>query len=69
MDYFERVYRIESALCELSTELALRLLRGWHGQRLFSEGFYQHLVNEGILEGEEEEEDEDEDEGEENAHD
>lgn len=59
MDYFERIYRIESALCELSTELALRLITGWHGLQLFDERFYQHLVDEGVLE-EEEEEDEDE---------
>lgn len=63
MDYFERIYRIESALCELSTELAVRLITGWHGLQLFDERFYQHLVDEGVIE----DEDEDEDEGEENA--
>ena len=60
MDYFERIDTIESALCELQTDLALRLILQYHGYQLFDEGFYQHLIDEGILEEEEEEEDEDE---------
>ena len=64
MDYFTRIDTIESALCELGTALALRLILGYHGYQLFDEGFYQYLVDEGVLP---EDEDEDEDGGEENV--
>ncbi len=49
MDYFERVDIIESALCALNTELALRFILGYHGYQLFDEGFYNYLVDECIL--------------------
>lgn len=61
MDYFTRINEIENALCELQTDLALRLILQYHGYQLFDEGFYHHLVDEGILP--EEDEDEDEEEG------
>jgi hypothetical protein len=56
MDYFERVDTIESALCELTGEQVYGLFTGWHGLQLLDEGFYQYLVDEGILPEEEEEE-------------
>ena len=56
MDYFELIDKIETTLCELSTESALRLITGWFGLRLFDKGFYQYLVDEGVIEDEDEEE-------------
>ncbi len=56
MEYFELIDKIENALCELSTESALRLITDWLGLRLFDKGFYQYLVDEGVLSEEEEEE-------------
>ena len=49
MDYFRRVCTIENALCEFDTKTALRVLIDWHGVQLFDERFYQHLVDEGII--------------------
>ena len=71
MTYFERIEAIENALCEFQTDLALRFILQYHGYQLFDEGFYQYLVDEGILpddddDDDDDDEDEDEDEGEEN---
>jgi len=60
VDYFTCINTIESALCELETDLALRLILQYHGYQLFDEGFC--LIDEGILEEEEEEEEEEENE-------
>jgi hypothetical protein len=49
MDYFRRACTIETALCELDTKSALRVLIDWYGVQLFDERFYQHLVDEGII--------------------
>jgi hypothetical protein len=40
----------------LSGEKVLQYLTGWRGLQLLDEGFYQYLVDEGILPEEEEEE-------------
>ena len=54
MEYFERIDTIESVLCELTGEQVYNLFTGWHGLQLLDEGFYQYLVDEGIIpEGEE----------------
>ena len=58
MDYFERIDTIESVLSELTGEQVYSLFTGWHGLQLLDEGFYQYLVDEGILPEEEEEEEE-----------
>lgn len=55
MDYFERIDAIESALCELTGEQVYILFTQYHGLQLLDEGFYKHLVEEGILPEEEEE--------------
>ena len=55
MDYFERIETIESALCELTGEQVFIFFTQYHGLQLLDEGFYQHLIDEGILEEEEEE--------------
>jgi hypothetical protein len=60
MDYFTRIETIEEALCELTGAQVYRLFTQYHGLQLLDEGFYQHLVEEGVLL----DEDEDEDEGE-----
>jgi hypothetical protein len=56
MDYFERIDKIESALCELTGEQVYILFTQYHGLQLLDNGFYQHLVEEGVIEEEEEEE-------------
>jgi hypothetical protein len=58
MDYFERIEIIENALCELTGEQVYDLFTQYHGLQLIDEGFYQHLVDEGVLPEEEEEDDE-----------
>ena len=63
MDYFERIEAIENALCELTGEQVYILFTQYHGLQLLDNGFYKHLVEEGILlEDEDEEEEEEEDE-------
>lgn len=61
MNYFTRIDKIESALCELTGEQVYELFTGWHGRQLLDDGFYRYLVDEGVL-PDDEEEDEDEDE-------
>jgi hypothetical protein len=56
MDYFTRIETIENALCELTGERVYIAFTGWHGLQLLDEGFYQYLVDEGILPEDEEEE-------------
>ena len=55
MDYFERIDKIGSALCELTGEQVYNLFTGWHGLQLLDEGFYQYLIDEGILEDDDDE--------------
>jgi hypothetical protein len=57
MDHSTRIDIIFEALSELSGEQVLRYFLGWHGTQLLDEGFYQYLIDEGVL-PEEEEEDE-----------
>jgi hypothetical protein len=64
MDYFTRIETIEEALCELTGEQVYILFTQYHGLQLLDEGFYQHLVDEGVLPKEEEEEEEEEEEDE-----
>lgn len=49
MDYFERIETLESALCELTGEQVYILFTQYHGLQLLDDGFYRHLVTEGIL--------------------
>lgn len=58
MDYFTRIDTIANALCELTGEQVLDLFTQYHGYQLLDNGFYRHLIDEGILEDEEEEEEE-----------
>lgn len=55
MDYFTRIDTIESALCELTGEQVYSLFTDYHGLQLLGDGFYKHLIDEGILEEEDEE--------------
>ena len=55
MDYFKRIDTIESALCVLTGEQVYALFTGWHGLQLLDEGFYQYLIDEGILEDDDDE--------------
>ena len=61
MDYFEHINTIEGVLYELTGEQVCGLFTKYHGYQLFDEGFYQHLVDEGIIEDEDEDEDDDDD--------
>lgn len=49
MDYFTRIDAIESALCELTGEQVMDLFTQYHGYQLLDEGFYRHLIDEGVL--------------------
>ena len=60
MNYFERQEVIWEALSDLSGEQVLQYLTDWHGLQLLDQGFYDHLVDEGVLPEEEEEEEEEE---------
>jgi hypothetical protein len=40
-------------LVELSGEDVLRHLTDWHGMQLLDDGFYKHLIDEGVMEEEE----------------
>jgi hypothetical protein len=49
MDYFTRIETMENALCELTGEQVYILFIQYHGLQLLDEGFYKHLVDEGVL--------------------
>lgn len=57
-------HHIWDKLCEMSGEDVARAFTDYHGNQLMDEGFYRHLVNEGMIEddlGLYESDDEDED--------
>jgi len=50
MDIEEKRNLAREALIEHTSERVLEILTDYHGMQILSEGFIEHLVDEGILE-------------------
>jgi hypothetical protein len=61
----EKQTKMYNALKDMGSEEMLDTILDYHGLQLLSEGFLEHLIDEGILDGPDDDEDEDEEEDEE----
>ena len=47
----EKQLAMYDVLCELNGEQVLTVLLDWHGTQLLSNGLYDEMVNDGLIEG------------------